>query len=590
MAQLERTLSSEEFQASKRRRDFLRFIVEETLAGRGSRLKGYTIAVEAFDRDDSFDPQTDPVVRLEARRLRRDLDGYYVSAGRNDAVLISMPKGSYVPRFEWQEGNQPSGAGSADDGPEVAEDAGSPATPPLPSLATDPHRFARSGKLSASLRWGAIGLVGLLLLVAIAISLDHLRQSEDQATGEVRIPSVLIAAFHSVDGSETSHILADGITNELVSNLLRFPGFRLFLSSPVNDERYAANLNRLLAEEVAYLVTGEIVADSGRIRLNVHLSDVASGRVIWSETFARDLTIMGLVKLQADLAGEVASALGQPYGVVRNDILARGAVHVPAQLESYYCVLKAYQQRRALETSERGGVRICLEATARHDPAYAEAWAMLSWLELDEARFPAATPDAAEFAYERAFTAASKAAALEPDNVQALKALSAINHYRGNYEEGWRLARLALEKNPHDPDTLAQLGWRLAIRGRFEEGTPLLRRALQRTISPPGWYYYLIAVDHMMRGEYAEMLATAQMSAVGGGPVAYALVAVAAANLGKPAAARAALMQMESASSAFAADPAANYRIHGATDEIVARIMHGLVLAGWRQPVAAPKN
>lgn len=89
-------------------------------------------------------------------------------------------------------------------------------------------------------------------------------------------------------------------------------------------------------------------------------------------------------------------------------------------------------------------------------------------MNMAEAGFPAAPPATAELAYERAFVAASKGVALEPGNVQAQKALSAVNHYRGNYEKGWRLARLALEKNPHDPDTLAQLGWRLAIRGRFE--------------------------------------------------------------------------------------------------------------------------
>ena len=69
----------------------------ETLAGRGESLKGYAIALAVFGRGASFDPQADPVVRLEARRLRRDLDSYYMEAGQYDPVRISIPKGSYVP-------------------------------------------------------------------------------------------------------------------------------------------------------------------------------------------------------------------------------------------------------------------------------------------------------------------------------------------------------------------------------------------------------------------------------------------------------------------------------------------------------------
>src|ERR1700742_4141399 len=66
--QVQLILASSHFDASSRNRKFLEFIVEETLAGNGDRLKGYTIALEVFDRDPSFDPQLDPVVRIEAGR------------------------------------------------------------------------------------------------------------------------------------------------------------------------------------------------------------------------------------------------------------------------------------------------------------------------------------------------------------------------------------------------------------------------------------------------------------------------------------------------------------------------------------------
>ena len=100
--QLERVLANPAFMANARRKALLRHLVEEGLAGRAEKLKGFAIAVAIFDRDGRFDAQTDPVVRLEARRLRRDLDIYYGTAGADDPVRITIPKGAYVPCFEWQ--------------------------------------------------------------------------------------------------------------------------------------------------------------------------------------------------------------------------------------------------------------------------------------------------------------------------------------------------------------------------------------------------------------------------------------------------------------------------------------------------------
>ena len=98
-AQLARILDSPEFVVPERARSFLRYLVEQTLAGRADRLKGYTIGTAVFERDTNFDSQADPVVRTEAGRLRRALERYYLIAGQADPVLLEVPKGGYVPIF-----------------------------------------------------------------------------------------------------------------------------------------------------------------------------------------------------------------------------------------------------------------------------------------------------------------------------------------------------------------------------------------------------------------------------------------------------------------------------------------------------------
>src|SRR4051794_36056527 len=98
-AQLERILTIAEFSPSTRLQNFLRYVVEETLAGRGDRTKAYAVATEAFGRPASFDAQSDNIVRIEASRLRRALERYYLLVGTEDRIIIDVPKGHYKAAF-----------------------------------------------------------------------------------------------------------------------------------------------------------------------------------------------------------------------------------------------------------------------------------------------------------------------------------------------------------------------------------------------------------------------------------------------------------------------------------------------------------
>ena len=97
--QLERVLASRVFQQVDRLKRFLSFIVLETLAGRRGELKEYVVGVQVFGKEESFDPRTDPVVRVQARRLRARLAQYYQEEGQSDEVVIDLPKGGYTPIF-----------------------------------------------------------------------------------------------------------------------------------------------------------------------------------------------------------------------------------------------------------------------------------------------------------------------------------------------------------------------------------------------------------------------------------------------------------------------------------------------------------
>ena len=97
--QLNRILSSKAFRQADRLKRFLSFVVDETISGRSDRLKEFVVGVEVFGKDTSFDPRNDPIVRVQARRLRAQLARYYREEGLEEELVIEMPKGGYAPNF-----------------------------------------------------------------------------------------------------------------------------------------------------------------------------------------------------------------------------------------------------------------------------------------------------------------------------------------------------------------------------------------------------------------------------------------------------------------------------------------------------------
>ncbi|SFD66920.1 hypothetical protein SAMN05428997_14021 [Bosea sp. CRIB-10] len=98
---LQTLIATDALRLSERNRRFLSFVVRQTVDGHADRIKAYAIGVDVFGRDDSFDPAIDPIVRIEATRLRSALTAYYDTAGTADRIRITLPRGSYVPTFAW---------------------------------------------------------------------------------------------------------------------------------------------------------------------------------------------------------------------------------------------------------------------------------------------------------------------------------------------------------------------------------------------------------------------------------------------------------------------------------------------------------
>ncbi len=132
-----RALQSQEFQSAPQLRAFLEFVVSAALSHHREKIKGYTIAVEALGRPEDFNPVTDPIVRVEAARLRRRLDKYYSGTGADDPVRIEIPKGSYAPKFHRAVHTTARDTGRTEDLTEASGTAASPDAGPETEASLD---------------------------------------------------------------------------------------------------------------------------------------------------------------------------------------------------------------------------------------------------------------------------------------------------------------------------------------------------------------------------------------------------------------------------------------------------------------------
>lgn len=601
--QLDRILASPAFAANAQRKALLRYLVEEALAGRGDKLKGFAIAVAVFGRDETFDPQSDPVVRLEARRLRRDLDIYYGTAGAHDPVRITIPKGAYIPSFTWQEGTpalSPSspvitaepeaasgGAASFEPTgrPTAAASSGAPSGPAAEAVEPATSRRGVRRRLVPTLVGAAI------ILVAIGgwLAYQFLGKGAAVATfaPQEHGATVIVLPFQALSPSADDEFLAVGLAQQLIAELMQFSGLKLY-SVPSSLRQSPTANPATVAQDlpVAYVVNGSVRSDAGRIRVSVELFDAKSSQVLWSETYDRPLSPDNLLDVQEDLATRIATRLGQPYGVVRRAITEQLGDNRPRTMAAYACVLQAYTYRRTFARVLYAPARACLEDAVRLDPGYADAWALLGWMRLDAARFGNGTPTEAASEMNGAFADARRSVDLAPQNVLSLQSLAAIMFYRGEFDEAERIQRKALALNPNDPETLAQLGWRLAVRGRWDEGLGYLTQAIGRSSDPPPWYFISFAIHDYVFGNYDQALAAATKARKDEFGAGWSLYAIIQAALGNKDEAAKALAEMAAVSPSLARDPGAWYRIHQADEAIVDRLVEGLRAAGWHEPGA----
>jgi TolB-like protein len=485
-AQLERILASSDFNVPERAHAFLKYVVTETLSDRADRIKAYSIAIEVFGRGASFDPQSDPVVRIEAGRVRRALERYYLTAGSSDPIAITIPKGSYVPTFSRN-----------------MQDAGQVSPEPKPP--SPPEPFYLKGRLrTSSLVLSAFAVI-ILVIAAWAVFQwpTFLRKAEVASPGlDARgpnIPKLLVEPFKDATGTAEGATIAIGLTEEVVEKLARFKDLVVVLSDPRRPDTGTSSAMR-------YALGGSVRVEGDDIRLYARLTDRTKGSILWANSYDGSRTVRRLLDVEGDVARDVATALGQPYGTIFQTDAAQALQGPPEDWEAYACTLAYYSYRTILDQPTHASVKQCLERAVARFPGYTTAWALLSLTYFDELRFHYRNDTTAPARLDQALEAAGRAVALDPTNVRALQAQMLGLFFKNEVDAALRVGERAVALNPNDTELVGEYGMRRALSGDWVSGCPLIEQAHTRNPASQPDYEVMLALCSYMQRDYQKAL------------------------------------------------------------------------------------
>ena len=444
-AQLERVLASEYFAHSERLSRFLRFAVEQVLNGQENKLKEYLIGVEVFDRQESFDPRIDSIVRVEARRLRSKLDQFYESDGREDTIQIQFRKGRYVPSFR----NRQRHAGT---------------------------RFSEVLSISADRDWRAIAV-----LPFESLSQDPSNELfADGLTQEImacltKIPGVRVAA--------------------------RTSSFQY-------RERYP-DVRRIGEElRVDALLTGSVRREGDRARITAHLVHVSEGYYVWSDSYDCEVRdVFGAQEeIARKILAAVSEKLGAQPEPVPTEPLT-GQSPSTALFESSTAALARLDPEQLERAGRQFDDEIRMEPA--NAEAIAGLYFTLSLRMLlgmmnpEEARrnasghlaklrqcgdgdpsaaFALALAHAAGWNWTAAEEAFARAIRLQPEDAAVRGSYGVFLTVRGQLNEGLEELRLAEELAPGSALVSAAIGWTLYLKRDAARAAERFRTAL--TVEP----------------------------------------------------------------------------------------------------------
>jgi serine/threonine-protein kinase len=476
LEQLQRIAASATFQQVDRLKHFLEFIVLEATAGRGNQLKEYVIGVQVFDKDSSFDPRTDPIVRVQARRLRARLARYYQEEGAHDRVQIDLPKGGYAPVFRSHEA-----------APQKRSIAGALAS--RNTVAVLP--FADQSP-EGNLGYFCAGLAQQIVHTLISSEIMRVVAAEqgphDRANGDLRETAARLDAAMLICGS----VRKSAQTLRVMAQIVDGPS-GTYLWSESLDGSVESELP--LQDSVARAILAKLKAASGRGKsLTRRIENLAARNLYLQGRYhMNQRTEEGLRKavefferalIEDGQYAAAFSGLADAYGLLGHyGVLAPAEVWTKTASSAASAVMlddasaEAHASLAHVKSTQDwdwSGAEREFQRAIRLNNAYPTArhWYAISCLA------PMARLDEA---LEEMLTAE----ALDPVSSIIARDLAMVHYYRRDFETALDRIDHTVELNPHFSPAYWALGQIQEQRGELDEATAAFERALQLSPESP---------------------------------------------------------------------------------------------------------
>ena len=440
--QLNQILNCNEFARSPKISRFLDFLVEETLKGGQEYIKESSIANIVFEKDHTFDPQTDPLVRVNAVRLRRMLQNYYSTKGLDDKIIIDLVKGSYVPKFYYQKKQEK----------QEAIDQEVITNYSFPSVAVLNLKNTSGSK---EYNYLADGITHEII---------------DQLS---KIKEIVVVARFAINSKEDVY---------------------------ANTQKLRQSI------DVRYILSGTVMIVDETIKVFIELDDALMYANIWTKTFEKKLGVKNIISIQQSIASQVAISIAQPYGVILRIELAKLHRTPTESISAYQQYLYFYQWVLTLSAADHLKARESLEHVVTIDPAFSDAWAALALIYNAEYLFAfnpvARDRDVRDLAYDAAKTALRA----DPENARAHYSLVFARMAKVGTRACLEDAEKAYQLNTTNSLLLAIHAFRLALCGEDSRSLELAEQAIVYDNSHPDFYYFPFIINYYRHGNYSAAL------------------------------------------------------------------------------------
>jgi len=434
--ELEKVLRSPGFANNERLSRFLRFVVEHHLEGKDHELKESVLAVEVFGRKPDYNPRQDAIVRTEAGRLRARLSEFYIGEGKDDPLVIELPKGGYAPAFRH------------------VDTAAAPAEPALPAVPVVPAK-----RKPRRMVWPAA--LGILALAAGALTWRHSVVSRE-------LVSIGVIPFENLSPDSANEYFADGLTDELIRNLSLIDGLAVrsqTSSFALRGKHWNVHeVGRQL--DVDYILEGSVMRAAQQLRINAQFIRVRDDFALWSGKFDKELT--DVFAIQEEISRGIVNSLRLKLG--------RGRRRYETSIEAYdlYLRSRALHARLGL-LGYRPSIPL-LEEAVRKDPSFAPAYAGLVDSYVRTTGFKN-VPDRDDM-LARMRAAADRAIQLDPLLAEAHAARAMAYARDANWEQSEKSFRRAIELDPNRSMSRGEFAINyLQVLGRNPEAIQQLRAA-----------------------------------------------------------------------------------------------------------------